>query len=315
MAFGETVTFHPGDIIIDVNHDEADAAVYDGYGLMFRVVNAGLPVKWVIRIDKAYGQNDITALLVDPAPDKDGDLNDGTPLRKNYPGPFIIQDPNPSTVRNEAWDTITAIQAQFGYAAVDYDEIREALTLDRQSIHSIKYVPYVATGDDLADNELVLIQYPRFKMVECPGLPSDPTTVAGGGVKTSSRELAKSPAFSTCSSRGTTPGRRTRTGELPRTRKALPSNNLTSFICPAAWGSTSARPLRSSGTSTGSRKTARPSTRGALRPAISPSNRRFPITRFSRLSEISRSKAAPSEYGTMYLTTFALIPRIFFTIR
>jgi uncharacterized repeat protein (TIGR01451 family) len=176
------MAYYPGDIIIDMNHGDAAAQqLYDAYGLVLRLADAGIDVDWVIRRGKSYGAADFSAQT-------DGDPNpltpgpDGTVLLRDYAaGPFLIRDPNPATPEyNEAWDMIDAIETQQGYD-VNFDELRETIAVSREDVHFITYMPTIAVADNIANKEVELAKIP-YEFVLSPGAPADPETVAGGAL-------------------------------------------------------------------------------------------------------------------------------------
>jgi uncharacterized repeat protein (TIGR01451 family) len=181
-AFYIHMKYFIGDLIVDMNHgDSAAQQIYDAYGLVTRLADAGIEVDWIIRHGKTYGAVDIS-VKTDDSPNPATTGPDGTVLKRSYAsGPFIIRDPDPSTPDyNDAWPAIAVIQLQQGYN-VNFDEVREDFTVNRNDIHFVRYMPVIAVADTIADNELTLAKIP-FDLVTTPGTPSDPNSVAGGAL-------------------------------------------------------------------------------------------------------------------------------------
>lgn len=179
--------FEPGAILISLNPEQAGQipgkSVYDGYGMMFRLVDDGLRVNWYIRGDKLYGAPDLSGIVVDPDPDRDADFTDGSPLPQEFGGSvFLIRDPNLATDFNEAWLFIASIEARFAFPDVKFAELRQTLIVPRSDVHSINYVPLVAFGDGAANDELELIQYPAMSLTPAPGTATDTSSIAGGAL-------------------------------------------------------------------------------------------------------------------------------------
>ena len=57
--------FDPGSYIIPMDLDYQDEGMFRAYGLVYDLLRAGVPVRWVIRTGKSFGQEDFTAQSVD----------------------------------------------------------------------------------------------------------------------------------------------------------------------------------------------------------------------------------------------------------
>ncbi|MFC2171692.1 hypothetical protein ACFLU6_03555 [Acidobacteriota bacterium] len=184
LSSGAHGMLYPGDIVINVGHENEDRAIYDGYGLMFRIVDAGLPVTWIIKKDKIYGGPDLQGIYVDSRPDRDEDFTDGMETMRDFSGgPFVIGDPDPDTAYNEAWDVIASIQEDAGFSHADLYELRSTVELGQEEAHTIAYLPRIAVADNkFAVEELEAVNYPDYTLVPAPGRFDDPSTVAGGAL-------------------------------------------------------------------------------------------------------------------------------------
>jgi len=183
-GYGQTVKFHPGDLILVVDHDRANLQqLMDAYGMAVHLANAGINVGWWIAREKLYEDIDFSA-ETDDAPNPLTAGADGNVMVRDYrAGPFVVRDPIPSTSDyNEAWDEIERIRETYGLNPVIH-EIRSEPETARLNIAFLTFMPRIAysANANIADQEIRMAKIPGIN-VPSPGATTLPATVAGGGL-------------------------------------------------------------------------------------------------------------------------------------
>jgi hypothetical protein len=119
-ARGAEKTYPPGTLIVPMDTTWQDRGMFLAYGLVNDLLRAGIPVDWVIRPGKEYGEADFRASAVD--------LKSGAPVVDNdyRGGPFVVEAAAAALPRVEAWQTAhpevhvhVATEAFAGEAAVE----------------------------------------------------------------------------------------------------------------------------------------------------------------------------------------------------
>jgi len=100
--------FDPGSYIIPMDLDYQDEGMLRAYGLVYDLLRAGVPVRWVIRDGKGYGESDFTATSIDVAT--------GAPVGEHdyRGGPFVVDAADAA----EAADIIADWQVTYPETAV-----------------------------------------------------------------------------------------------------------------------------------------------------------------------------------------------------
>jgi len=142
--------FEAGSYIIPMDLDYQDEGMLRAYGLVYELLRNDVPVRWTIRTDKDFGEEDFTATTVDVAT--------GAPVDEHgyRAGPFVIDAGDAS----EAADIIAAWQATYPETTVH--EATEAF-----SAEVARYLVVAPTVAMVADgNQAIARTY-----VQAAGIP------------------------------------------------------------------------------------------------------------------------------------------------